>query len=195
MKGYIYISSTGTDNIVGRFLNDPILGKLPTLGACMPNIRRIVFPGDRIFVVSGSVEEVPQYIVGGFEVAEKIDALAAFDRFPDYRLRMDDAGNKVGNIIVTQDGKQHHLDNHDLRDGDKFKERIKNYLIGKKPLSIETPKEVDLSRQRTLGLLQDMFEKKGNRAIDVMGRWRKLDEDQIDTVEAFLKKIISDARK
>src|SRR5579859_1235845 len=72
MKGYIYISGTGTDPSAHKNMNDPILfSKTPTLGGCMPNIRRVVLPGDFIFVVSGMVSAIQQYVVGGMKVAEQ----------------------------------------------------------------------------------------------------------------------------
>jgi len=36
-KGYMYITSTGYDPERGKSINDPYLGDVPTLGACMPN--------------------------------------------------------------------------------------------------------------------------------------------------------------
>ena len=86
LKGYIYVSGTGTDPAERRNLNDPRFRKTPSLGACVPNIRRLVLPGDHIFVVSGMTPGVQQYVVGGFEVAEKISALAAYKRFPEAKL-------------------------------------------------------------------------------------------------------------
>src|SRR4051812_9692957 len=121
-KGYIYITSSGYDPEKGKNLKDPYLGEPPTLGACMPNVRRQVVPGDQIFVISGKIADAPQYIVGGFEVAEKIDALAAYRRFPNLRLRQLDDGQVEGNIIVTSQGAQHPLDTHST-----FTSRIQNY--------------------------------------------------------------------
>ena len=79
MKGYIFITSSGYDPERGKHLKDPFLdGDVGSLGACMPNIRKRVQPGDHIFVVSGRIKEAPQYVVGGFEVQEKMHAAAAF---------------------------------------------------------------------------------------------------------------------
>ena len=36
MKGYIYITSAGPILPCGRYVNDPLFTKVPTLGACMP---------------------------------------------------------------------------------------------------------------------------------------------------------------
>ncbi len=65
----------GADPAQGWVMTDPIFGPVPTLGACMPNVRRVVERGDYIFVVSGQAVGVKQYIVGGFEVDKKINAL------------------------------------------------------------------------------------------------------------------------
>ena len=105
MKAYIYTMFPGADPGMGWKLNDPIFGAAPTLGACVPNIRRAVVAGDHIFVISGRTSGVRQYIVGGFQVAEKISALAAYGRFPDLRQRVREDGTLNGNIIVTPDGR------------------------------------------------------------------------------------------
>jgi hypothetical protein len=89
MKGYIYTMYGGADPDLGWQMTDPIFGKKPTLGSCVPNIRRAVVPGDHIFVISGKVAGVQQYVVGGFKVAEKISALTAFKRLPENRLHKD----------------------------------------------------------------------------------------------------------
>ncbi|WP_025898019.1 hypothetical protein [Sneathiella glossodoripedis] len=196
MKGYIYISGTGTDNIAGKFLNDPILNRpYPSLGACMPNIRRLVLRGDRIYVVSGSVTGVQQYIVGGFEVDEKIDAIAAHRRFPENRLCLDENGVLTGNIIVTGNGERHPLDRHDPNDDEKFRSRIQNFIVGRNPIAMETTAEIQSSRQHTISLLQEIFERRGNRVIDIMGRWRKINEDQIRQIDNFLREIKAENRE
>src|SRR2546430_376250 len=105
MKGYIYTMEAGGGPALGWDISGPIFGRVPTLGACMPNIRRAVVEGDHIFVVSGRAPGVPQYIVGGFAVDRKIDALAAFREFPENRQRQLDDGQLAGNIIVDAQGK------------------------------------------------------------------------------------------
>ncbi len=78
MKGYIYTMYAGADPAMGWEMTDPIYGPVPTLGACMPNIRRAVVEGDVIFSISGRInKELPQYVVGAMEVDQKISALAA----------------------------------------------------------------------------------------------------------------------
>src|SRR6266568_323066 len=65
MKGYIYTMYAGADPGHGWVLNDPIFVPTPTLGACVPNIRRSVQVGDHIFAISGRVAGDRQFIVGG----------------------------------------------------------------------------------------------------------------------------------
>lgn len=187
MKGYIYITGNGADPGAGRVLNDPIFSKVPTLGACMPNIRRAVRKGDYIFVISGKMPNLQQYVVGGFKVADKIDALMAHERFPDYRLHRDAEGNLQGNIIVEPDGKQHPLDHHDPAT---FEARIKNYIVGSDPVFLTSDRAVERGRAQTLGKLSQILEKpQKNRIIDMMGRWAKLDEQQIHKLVDWLTEI------
>ena len=100
----------------------------------MTNIRRVVLPGDFIFVVSGSVPAVQQYVVGGMEVAERIDPLAAYKRFPEGRLQTGAHGRVEGNVIVDVEGNQHPLDTHKA---ETFEERIKNFIVGTNPVALE----------------------------------------------------------
>lgn len=186
MKGYIYITGTGTDPAARNNLNDPLFGKIPTLGACMPNIRRLVELGDYIFLVTGKVPEVQQYVVGGMRVAEKIDALAAYMRFPDNRLRSNPEGRVSGNVIVTATGDQHSLDRHTP---DTFEQRIKNFIVGERPIMLESDREVELGRSQSLGKISSLLGKRGNRFIDVMSRWAKLDEGQIRDLLKWLRGI------
>jgi hypothetical protein len=176
LKGYIYITSPGTDPGLLNNLNDPLFRGTPTLGACMPNIRRFVVPGDFIFVVSGKTTGVQQYVVGGLRVAEKLDALAAYGRFPANRLHIGEDGLLKGNVIVNPDGTQHELDTHQA---DSFENRIRNFIVGTDAVALETPREVQLGRERSLAKLSDLFGRQGNRAIDVIGRMKKLDDGQV----------------
>ena len=125
MKGYIYRLHAGADPIKGWIYNDPIFGSPPSLGACVPNIRRAVEKGDWIFAISGRVVGHQPYVVGGFQIQEKINALQAYRKLPQYRLERSDSGQVIGNIIVTSKGEHHSLDDHDG-----FKKRIENYLVG-----------------------------------------------------------------
>lgn len=187
MKGYIYITGTGTDPALRGNLNDPLFTKVPTLGACMPNVRRSVTRGDWIFVISGKVAGAQQYVVGGLQVAEKIDALAAYHRFPENRLTVADDGVIIGNVIVQADGTQHPLDQHPPNT---FEERVKNYVVGGSAISLTTPREVELGRQQTLGKLGDILGRRGaNRVIDAIGRWSKLDQTQVTEMLDWLSGI------
>lgn len=188
MKGYIYISSTNSDPEQNRNLNDPIFRNPPTLGGCMPPVRRLVLPGDYVFVVSGTTKGVQQYVVGGFQVAEKISALAAYERFPANRLKLDADGKVVGNnILIDEAGNQHPLDTHGAYN---FARRIENYLIGVNPVALETPAEVARGRSETLISLSSILERpRANRIIDVMGRWAKLDEAQVEKTLDWLRGI------
>lgn len=187
MKGYIYISSPNADPERRRNLNDPIFRKSPSLGGCMPPIRRLVLPGDYVFVISGTTKGVQQYVVGGFQVAEKIDALAAYKRFPENRLQLNSEGKVVGNILIDGNGNQHPLDTHSPNN---FARRIENYLVGVNPIALETPAEVARGRSETLNRLSLILEKpQANRVIDVMGRWARLDQAQIEKTLDWLQGI------
>jgi hypothetical protein len=187
MKGYIYITSSGYDPEKGKSLNDPYLGSTPTLGACMPNIRRQVVLGDSIFVISGKIPDVPQYVIGGFTVAEKIDALSAYKRFPALRLRQTPTGTLDGNIIVTAKGKQHPLDTHNA-----FATRIDNYIVGRDPIVLSSSNEISKGRRETLDFLQYLFGKYGLAAINIVGRCSRLNEEQVLELQHWLLALKTD---
>jgi hypothetical protein len=182
MKGYIYTMYGGADPGNKWTLNDPIFGGSPTLGACVPHIRRAVDVGDHIFVISGHIPGVKQFIVGGFEVAEKINALAAYKRFPEHRLKRGEGGQILGNIIVDSRGKHHALDDHK-----NFESRIENYLVGRDPVALSTPSQFQAAREGTVDLLSELFDKKGAKPFDIIGRYRKMDERQIERLKTWLK--------
>jgi hypothetical protein len=182
MKGYIYTMYEGADPAHGWTMNDPIFEGTPTLGACVPNIRRTVQIGDYIFVVTGRVEGEHQFVFGGFKVAEKIDALKAFKRFPENRLHVDQKGQVLGNVIVDSKGNHHPLDEHD-----NFERRIENYIVGSDPVALETALQQRAARRETLDFLGKLFGKKGHRVYDVIGRHRKLDEQQVQQMLLWLK--------
>lgn len=183
MNGYIYTSYAGADPDAGWTMSDPIISETPTLGACVPNIRRAVNIGDWIFSISGRVPGRSQFVVGGFRVAEKIDQLAAFDRFPENRLRKNE-GQMVGNVIVTADGRQHPDDRHT-----NFERRIENYIVGEKPILLDTPQQISRGRAETLTKLSQIFGREGNRVFDVIGRFRKMDEGQVNQMRDWLEAI------
>jgi Nucleotide modification associated domain 2 len=192
LKGYIYITGQGADPAAHQDLNDPIFGKTPTLGACMPNIRWVVQLGDYIFAVSGKTPAIQQYVIGGMRVAEKIDALAAYRRFPQNRLRQNTDGRIWGNIIVTQKGRQHPLDHHSV---ESFEQRVRNFIVGDDSISLETEREVELGRGQSLAKLSSILDKRGNRVIDVMSRWAKLDEDHVRELLDWLRGIKTAAQR
>jgi hypothetical protein len=191
MKGYIYITGSGTDPAALNNLNDPIFGPTPTLGGCMPNIRRAVAKGDYIFVVSGKVPGIQQYVVGGFRVEDKLKALRAYARFPENRLKLDQQGILQGNVLVDSKGKKHPLDRHNPY---RFKERIENYIVGADALILSTPQEVALGRERSLEALSTILERpRSNRVIDVMARWGKLENGQVTSMLDWLQGIKAEA--
>lgn len=190
MKGYIYTMYQGADPGAGWVMNDPdIYSATPTLGACVPNVRRAVDVGDYIFVVSGRVKSLRQFVVGGFQVEEKINALSAFDRFPEKRLKRDgDTGQTIGNIIVDRDGGQSVYDDHD-----NFDRRIENYIVGRNPEAFKKTEEIESARDESLGVLKKVFQvEDALRIHDVIGRWRRLDENQIRTILDWIRKTKGD---
>jgi hypothetical protein len=182
MKGYIYRLHAGADPVKGWIYNDPIFGSPPTLGACVPNIRRVIEQGDWVFAISGRVVGHQPYVVGGFQVQEKINALQAYRRLPQYRLERAEGGQVTGNIIVTSRGVHHSLDHHDG-----FEQRISNYLVGGASLYVSEPKKIEQARAETLPVLSDVFNKQGNRDFDIVPRHRKMDEDQINKLKKWLE--------
>jgi hypothetical protein len=123
-------------------------------------------------------------------VAEKISALAAYKRFPENRLTKDANGNILGNIIVSGNGAQHPLDHHDPST---FSNRVKDFIVGDQAFALTTEREVELGRAQTLPKLSQVLGRRGNRVIDVAGRWSKLDEGQVIDLVDWLKGIRSAA--
>lgn len=181
MIGKIFVTSSGYDPEKGKLVKDPHLGPNPSLGACRPDIREKLQKGDHIFTVSGKVRGVEQVVLGGFEIAEKISAIEAYERFPEQRLRLQHDGQVTGNIIVNADGKQHELDHHN-----QFQRRIKNYVVGINLIALLTPAELEEGRRKTLEILREVFQSKGNSIREIMGRWRNLTEKQILKLRALL---------
>jgi hypothetical protein len=184
MNGFIYTMYAGADPGQGWIMNDPIYGKTPTLGACVPNVRRAVKEGDWIFAISGRVPGVKQFVTGGFHVKEKINQLDAFARFPSNRLSRAANGQLTGNIIVTADGKQHPDDNHT-----NFERRLSDYIIGGKPIVIDGTEEIERARAETLNVLGRVFGRQGNRVYDIIGRGRKMNEQQANEIRDWLESL------
>ena len=149
MPSYIFVSP-GSDPGAGRALVDPMLSSSkPSMGTCRPDLRRMVRPGDHIFVISGSLGRTyKQYVIGGMQIDEKLeDQLEALRRLPENALRFD-GRQRSGNIIALPDG------SHDPRDKhDKFETRIKNYVLGTNQVVLETPKEIELGRERSIEII------------------------------------------
>jgi hypothetical protein len=190
MKGKIFVTSSGYDPEKGKQVKDPYLGPNPSLGACRPDIREQLQKGDHIFVVSGKVPNVAQVVMGGFEIAERIRAIEAYERFPEQRLVLGPDGQVAGNVIVDANGKQHKLDHHN-----QFARRIQNYVVGTNPIALLTPEEVEEGRRQTLEILREVFQKKGNAIRELMGRWRNLTEKQILKLRALLDTVKDTARQ
>lgn len=185
MVGKIYITRTGYDPERGRHLKDPYLGSSPTFGACRPDIRKQLFKGDHIFVISGKIPDINQFVMGGFEIEAKIPAVEAYRLFPEQRLRKLKNGQLTGNIIVNSHGEQHYLDDHNS-----FEKRIQNYVIGTNLISLVTPAEISEGRKHTLEALRDILKKPGRSPIEVVGRaGTKLTEKQVVQLREWLTSI------
>lgn len=186
MSGDIFITSTGYDPERGYPIKDPSLEGVPTLGACMPNIRRRIIPGDHLFVVSGKLPNTQQFIIGGFRVVEKIDHLLAYHRFPEKRLRRTADGAITGNVIVDETGAQHPLDHHK-----NFDSRIENYLVGSDPLVFTMPAEIARARSESLDVLRYLSGKRdATSAFNALGRGgRKLSDEQVGELLAWMESI------
>ena len=180
MKGYIYTMFAGADPGTGWNMTDPIFGNPPTMGACMPQIRRNVEVDDFIFTISGRTKGVQQYIVGGFQVKEKIHALQARERFPKNIQKLNEDGTISGNIIIDENGFQHKFDYH----GGDFKTRVENYIIGKNKIMIDKPAQIEKARgEHTLEVLREIFNVNGgSKPADIIGRWRKINDSHIKTL-------------
>ena len=182
MVGKIFITRSGYDPERGRHVKDPYLGPGPTLGACRPDIRRRVSQGDHIFVVSGKLPDVQQFVMGGFEVDTKIDAIQAYTKLPQHRLRRLPDGQITGNIIVNANAERHLLDDHES-----FDSRVKNYILGKNLLALKTTEEITQGRAQTLEALQEILQKKGISPFALIGRWgMQLTEKQVLELRAWL---------
>lgn len=190
MPSYIFVSP-GSDPGAGLALVDPMLSSSkPSMGTCRPDLRRMVKPGDHIFVVSGSRGKTyQQYVIGGMQIDEKLeDQLEALRRLPDNALTFE-GRLKRGNIIALPDGTQHPRDRHS-----NFESRIKNYVLGKDSVVLETPREVEIGRERSVDILARLFDRSGSRIQQVMGRSRKLSDAQAERLRRALEDIKQEAR-
>jgi hypothetical protein len=186
MIGKIFITRNGYDPQLGKHVKDPYLGPCPTLGACRPDIRSQLEERDHIFVISGKVPEANQFVMAGFEIQAKIDAIEAY-RFPEHRLRKLEDGQLTGNIIVDARGKQHNLDDHNS-----FEKRIKNYVVGTNLILLSAPDEIEQGRRQTLEALREILRKRGNSPVALVGRWgTKLSERQVLELRDWLASLKS----
>lgn len=184
MIGEIFITRSGYDPEKGKHVKDPYLGANPSLGICRPDIRKRVVEGDYLFVVSGKIPGVQQYVIGGFEVEQKIDAMTAYRLFPEQRLHNLDDGQQAGNIIVNSQGEHHSLDKHKG-----FERRVANYIVGRNPIALVTPEEVARGRSETLDVLRAIMQKPGLTPIQVIGRGSRLTEHQALELREWLYSI------
>lgn len=185
MSAYIYTLYEKADPSRGWIMNDPIFeGSRPTLGACVPNLRAAVRQGDWMFAVSGRVKGEKQFVIGGFKVVEKIGQLAAYERFPENRLRQAENGQLIGNVIVTADGKQHPDDNHT-----NFANRVKNYLVGTEPIFLTEQKAFQIAKDETIPILSRITGREGARVFDLIGRHKKLTDEQGEELRTWLASV------
>ncbi len=184
MIGKIFITSSGYDPQLGKHVKDPYLGENPSLGACRPDVRRQAKEGSHLFVISGKLPNVRQYVIGGFEVVQKIDAQEAYRRFPDQRLRLRADGQLTGNVIVDKKGARHELDNHEPAT---FAKRASNYVVGANCVALVEPQEIALGREQTLDVLREIFKKNGESPWDIVGHYgSQLTEEQIKQLREWL---------
>jgi len=192
MIGKIFITSSGYDPQLGKHIKDPYLGPNASLGACRPDIRRLVKEGDHIFVISGKLPNVRQFVMGGFEVVTKIDAQEAYRMFPDQRLRLRDDGQLTGNVIVDSNGVQHQLDNHDPGT---FAKRVSNYIVGTNSIALVKPKEIALGREQTLDALREILKKNGGSPWEIVGHYgSRLTEEQVHQLRKWLLSLTKAAK-
>lgn len=192
MIGKIFITSTGYDPQLGKHVKDPYLGPNASLGACRPDIRRQVNKGDHIFVISGKLPNVRQFVMGGFEVLKKIDAKDAHKMFPDQRLQLRDDGQLTGNIIVDANGAQHKLDGHNPTT---FPKRVSNYVVGTNTIALVKPLEIALGREQTLDALREILKKNGGSPCEIVGHYgSQLTEEQVHQLRDWLLSLAKAAK-
>ena len=182
MIGKIFITRTGYDPQLGRHIKDPYLGDTPSIGACRPDFRKKLERGDHLFVISGRVPDANQFVMGGFEIDKKMNAVDAYAAYPEQRLRALENGELAGNIIVDDCGHQHVLDDHK-----NFDRRIENYIIGRNPIALKSDDEIQRGRSETMDALQEILKRKGTTPWHVVTHFgRTLDEKQIEQLRHWL---------
>ena len=185
MVGKIYITRHGYDPQKGGYIKDPYLDGCPTMGACRPDIRKSLNVGDTIFVVSGGVPGFKQFLMGCFDIREKITMQEAYKRFPEQRLHRRDDGQLAGNVIIDAEGRQHELDNHS-----NFAGRLADYIVGGNEIILRGDEEIKAGRDQTMDVLRDVFNKAGSKPFDIFGRAApRLKADQVDKLKNWLESI------
>ena len=192
MVGNIFITRHGYDPELGKHVKDPTLGPASSLGACRPDIRRKLSVGDHVFAISGKVPFALQFVMGGFEVAAKLDAKEAYRLFPEQRLHLLTDGQLTGNVIVDETGHQHELDGHRKAT---FAKRTDNYVVGTNCLALTSPAEIAAGRRETLEALQEILKKSGDSPIKIVGRFgTQLSERQVEQLRDWLASLKNAAR-
>ncbi|EHR01115.1 hypothetical protein Bra471DRAFT_01804 [Bradyrhizobium sp. WSM471] len=69
--GKVFITSSGYDPQLGKHVKGSYLGPKASLGACRPDVRRQVKEGDHIFVISGKLPNVRQFVMGALRSPRK----------------------------------------------------------------------------------------------------------------------------
>ena len=98
--------------------------------------------------------------------------------------RKQEDGSYRGNIIIDESG--NHLA-HDYHAN--FERRLDNYILGKNPIVIDKSEEIEQARLETLEILKDVFKKDGESVYKVIGRFRKMNEEQIEKLVGWMEKI------
>ncbi|MFB6650049.1 hypothetical protein, partial [Bacillus toyonensis] len=79
---------------------------------------------------------------------------------------------------------------------DNFERRIQNYLVGRTSVILQTPREIQLGRERSVDILASLFDRPGSTRIQqVIGRMRKLTEEQAIRLREELQALKREARK
>jgi len=184
MIGKLFITSSGYDPQLGKHVKDPYLGQDASLGACRPDLRRQVKEGDHLFVISGKLPNIRQFVMGGFQVLKKVDAREAYQMFPDQRLQLRADGQLTGNIIADANGAQHPLDNHKP---ETFEKRVSNYIVGTNSIALVRPSEIALGREQTLDALREILKKNGGSPWEIVGHYgSQLTEEQVHQLRQWL---------
>jgi hypothetical protein len=167
MIGKIFITRSGYDPKCGKHVKDPYLEGEPKFGACRPDIRKKLEVDDFVFPISGKVKGISQFVMAAFQVAEKMHAREAYERFPEQRLHRLPDGQLTGNVVIDGRGAKSRLDDHKR---ETFQKRLSNYILGKSLIVLTSDEEIDRGRDETLDMLQEVLQKKGTSPKELVGR-------------------------